>query len=73
MSRAKFRDQRHLPVDIRVDESGRIHMWSHLKIAEGGGPLAPRVYFYDDTRGATGKVHIGYVGPHRHMENTRTN
>lgn len=65
--------QRNLPVALEVSPKGRIAMWSHLKIAEGGGPQAPRVYFYDDTRGATGKVHIGFVGPHRYMENTRTN
>jgi hypothetical protein len=48
-------------------------MLAHLKIAEGGGPLAPRVYFHDDTRGPTGRVHIGFIGPHKYMENTRTN
>jgi len=65
--------QRLFTVDTRVDPSGRIHMWSHLKIAEGGGRLAPRVYFHDDTRGPTGQVHVGFVGPHHHTENTRTN
>lgn len=69
----RFAEQRRFPVDEQVDPSGRVIMWAHLKIAEGGGPLAPRVYFYDDTRGATGKVHIGFVGPHRYTENTKTN
>jgi hypothetical protein len=69
----RLREQRRFPVDTRVDPSGSVIMWSHLKIAEGGGPLAPRIYFHDDTRGETGKVHIGFVGPHRHTENTRTN
>lgn len=72
-SNARLAAQRCLPVDPRVDPEGRIYMWSHLKIAEGGGPLAPRVYFHDDTHGATGKVHVGFVGPHRYMENTKTN
>jgi hypothetical protein len=69
----RYRAQRLLPIDRTADASGRIHMWAHLKIAEGGGQLAPRVYFHDDTRGATGKVHVGFIGPHRYMENTRTN
>jgi hypothetical protein len=69
----RLREQRRFPVDTRGDPSGSVIMWSHLKIAEGGGPLAPRIYFHDDTRGETGKVHIGFVGPHRHTENTRTN
>jgi hypothetical protein len=73
MSRGKFSDQRFLPIDPSAAPAGRIHMWSHLKIAEGGGPMAPRIYFHDDTRGATGKVHVGFIGPHRYMENTRTN
>lgn len=47
-------------------------MLSHLKIAEGGGDLAPRIYFYDDTGGPTGKVHVGFVGPHYLMPNTKS-
>lgn len=69
----QMRAARLLPVDEAVDPSGRIEMFAHLKIAEGGGPLAPRVYFHDDTGGRTGKVHVGFVGPHEHMPNTRTN
>lgn len=69
----RLREQRRFPVDRRVDPSGAVIMWAHLKIAEGGGPMAPRVYFHDDTRGVTGKIHIGFVGPHKYVENTRTN
>lgn len=68
----KWAAARHLPVSTDVDPSGRVFMWAHLKIAEGGGDLAPRVYFYDDTRGETGKVHVGFVGPHHLMPNTRS-
>jgi len=63
---------RLLPVSIAVDPSGRIYMESHLKIAEGGGEQAPRVYFMDDTGGPTGKIHVGFIGPHRHMPNKKT-
>lgn len=67
----RLREQRRLPVSTDVDPSGRVLMYAHLKIAEGGGDLAPRVYFHDDTRGKTGKIHVGFVGPHRFMENTK--
>ena len=67
---AKLRRQRWLPVDTAVHPDGRIHMWAHLKIAEGGGNLAPRIYFHveDDAP----RVHVGYFGPHRHMHNKHT-
>ena len=63
---------RVLPVSPDVDAGGTVTMLSHLKIAEGGGDLTPRVYFYDDTGGSTGKVHVGYVGPHHLMPNTKS-
>ena len=72
-SNERFRRQRTLPVSAEVEPSGTIIMWSHLKISEGGGRLAPRVYFHDDTRGPTGRMHVGFIGPHHYMENTRTN
>lgn len=60
-------------IDPRVTESGEIKMLAHLKISEGGGPLAPRVYFYDDTNGPTKMVHVGLVGPHYLVPNKSTN
>lgn len=68
----KLRRCRVLPVSAEVDASGAVTMLSHLKIAEGGGDLAPRIYFYDDTGGSTGKVHVGFVGPHYLMPNTKS-
>lgn len=67
-----LRSARMLPVDPAVDPSGRIEMFAHLKIAEGGGGNIPRIYFYDDTKGATGMIHIGFFGPHRYMPNSKT-
>jgi hypothetical protein len=64
---------RRLPVHKKVEPSGYVMMEAHMKIAEGGGPLAPRIYFYDDTAGKTGQVHVGFFGPHRYMPNTRSN
>lgn len=69
----KLSRTRIFPVDAAVDSSGRITMLAHLKIAEGGGNLAPRIYFHDDTGGATGKVHVGFVGPHYLVPNKSTN
>jgi hypothetical protein len=60
--------KRVFPVDSRVDPSGRKYMQAHIKIAEGGGPLAPRIYFLHSPK--TGKVHVGYFGPHRNVPNT---
>ncbi|WP_254431237.1 hypothetical protein [Agromyces sp. Marseille-P2726] len=60
-------------VDRRVNELGEVKMLAHLKISEGGGPLAPRVYFYDDTNGPTKIVHVGLVGPHYLVPNKSTN
>ncbi len=62
MRRPELRQHRLLPVSVGVDPSGRTVMQSHLKLANGS--MAPRLYFHDDTRGATGKVHVGYIGPH---------
>lgn len=65
--------RRILPIDTEVEPAGRVMMQSHLKIQVGGGPTIPRLYFYDDTAGVTGKVHVGFYGPHDLMPNTRTN
>ncbi len=72
MSNESLRSRRVFPVDPAVAASGRIEMQAHLKIAEGGNHQIPRIYFHDDRHGATGKVHIGFFGPHRHVPNTLT-
>ncbi|MCT2183301.1 hypothetical protein M3G00_10190 [Brevibacterium casei] len=69
----KFKGTRNFKVDPAVDPSGEVTMLAHLKISEGGGRLAPRVYFYDDTSGATKKIHVGLVGPHYLVPNKSTN
>lgn len=69
---AGLRRARTFPVDNDVDAPGSIYMGAHLKISEGGGNLAPRVYFHDDTGGTTGRVHVGFVGPHYLVPNTRS-
>lgn len=59
----RFRQLRTLPIDPEVCGEDEIYMPAHVKIVAGGNP-APRFHFYDDTSGTTGKVHIGYFGPH---------
>lgn len=73
MNNDRLRAARLLPIATDVAVDGRIEMVAHLKIAEGGGPLAPRIYFFDDTGSRTGKVHVGFIGPHEHMPNKGTN
>ena len=69
MTNPELRRHRTLPIDRAVDESGFVEMQAHLKPVEGGGMQIPRVYFHDDTKGRTGKVHIGFIGPHDRMPN----
>lgn len=64
---------RFFEVDRDVDPSGEITMLAHLEISEGGGNLAPRVYFYDDTNGPTKQVHVGLVGPYYLVPGKSTN
>lgn len=71
-NRAKFWRKRMFGVDREVDATGTLYMGAHLKISEGGGNLAPRVYFHDDTAGATKRVHVGFVGPHYLVPNTKS-
>ena len=59
----KFRALRTFEVDPEVDRSGRIYMPAHIKLEKGGYP-SPRIHFFDDTAGPTGRVHIGWLGPH---------
>ena len=65
----RLRNQRVLPVSTEIDPSGRAFMEAHLKF---GGSTAPRLYFLDDTKGRTGKIHIGGLDPHSRWENTTT-
>ncbi|MFF7216660.1 hypothetical protein ACFZAU_40065 [Streptomyces sp. NPDC008238] len=65
---AKLRGERMLPVPETVDADRRVFMQAHLKIG-GGNTIAPRLHFYDDCP-RSGKVYVGYLGPH--LRNTLT-
>lgn len=66
---ARYRALRILPVSRQVDPEGKKYMPAHAKIDMGG--VFPRLHFYDDTRGNTGKMHVGYFG--RHFDSVRKN
>ena len=67
---AKFWQARMFPVSTDVSSSGEIYMQAHLKIATGGGNLAPRIYFhFDDDQCRT---HVGFFGPHKLVPNTKS-
>lgn len=66
----KLRAARTFAVPTAVTSAGRIYMPAHLKIQQGGAPC-PRVHFHDDSGGATGLIHVGYVGDHLPTANFR--
>ena len=72
MESPALRKLREFKIATEVKSGGRVVMGSRLKIAEGGGQNIPRIYFYDDAKGDTEQVHIGFIGPHRLVPNTRT-
>ncbi|MFD8531471.1 hypothetical protein ACFV0L_29030 [Streptosporangium canum] len=65
----KMRRQREFPVPPEVHYSGHVHMWSHIYIGGNAGMSSPRLHFYDDVHG-TGKIYIGYLGPHLEVKST---
>ena len=67
----RFLGERYRPVSKALRREGRVVMVSHLRISTGHSGRSPRLYFADDAGGATGQVHIGFVGPHRHMRSWR--
>ncbi|MXZ96146.1 MAG: hypothetical protein F4Y99_09495 [Acidimicrobiaceae bacterium] len=73
MNNPDLRKHRILPIDHVVEPNGCIEMQAHLKPVQGGGMQIPRIYFHDDTKGRTGKVHIGFIGPHDRMPNQSSN
>ncbi|MDX2679396.1 hypothetical protein [Streptomyces soliscabiei] len=62
--------ERTFAVPLDVDPSGHKEMQAHLKL-DSKGSTSPRIYFLDDTKGVTGQVIVGYIGPH--LTNTKTN
>lgn len=63
MSSDKMRHERIRPVAFEVDEAGSAVFVEHVRVESRGAAFAPRLHFYDDTSGKTGKVIVGYVSP----------
>lgn len=70
MMNGRFVAARTFPVPEEVDPSGKVVMEAHIRVGSGKPP-APRMHFHDDTSGNTGKVYVGYIGPH--LPNYQTN
>ncbi|WP_173069858.1 hypothetical protein [Phytohabitans houttuyneae] len=68
---SRHAESRIFEIDPAVGLGPRTYMEAHIKVSEGGGALAPRIYFYDDTDGPTGRVHVGFVGPHHLVPNSK--
>jgi hypothetical protein len=66
-----LRGPRTLPVPTSVDPAGETFMGAHIRLLHRNGP-APRLHFYDDSGGATGEIHVGYIGPHLPTARNRT-
>ena len=66
---ARFRRARTFRVRPETDPSGEAFHGAHIRLGPGRPP-APRLHFLDDT-GRTGRVYVGYIGPH--LPNRRTN
>lgn len=60
----QLRVTRVFAISREVESNGMKLMAAHAKIQPKGGSQIPRVFFHDDTKGTTGKIHIGFVGPH---------
>ncbi|WP_030172372.1 hypothetical protein [Spirillospora albida] len=65
----KMRRARLLPVPEAVDASGKVFMGAHVRLGGGGGMSAPRMHYADDVKG-TGKIYVGYLGPHLPVKST---
>ena len=64
-----FSVPRTLPVPVEVDPSGGAFMGAHFRIAKHG-MVSPRLHYMDATA-STGKIVVGYIGPH--LPNGQTN
>lgn len=67
MNTDRARQQRRFPVPAEVNQDGSELFLSHVRIG-WSKTHTPRLHYYDDTSGRTGKVYVGY-----HLLNSRTN
>lgn len=65
----QYGHERVFRVPPEVCRGGSVIMTAHFRLARTG-MVSPRLYYLDDID-ATGKVYVGYIGPH--LRNTQTN
>ncbi len=66
---ARFGRERIFPVPTDCSADGVITMCAHFRLGHIG-MVSPRLYYLDDVA-MTGRVYVGYIGPH--LTNTQTN
>jgi hypothetical protein len=69
LTMTRFGSERIFPVSAEVDPSQRSIMTAHFKLAQIG-MVSPRMYYLDHYTN-TGRIYIGYIGPH--LTNAMTN
>ncbi len=67
---SRFRSVRTFPVPSDVLTAGEAYMAEHIRLEKGSDP-APRMHYWDDTGGSTGRIYVGYLG--RHLPSAQTN
>jgi hypothetical protein len=65
---SQYGDERVFRVPTSVSPSGTATMEAHIRISSEG-TVSPRMHFLD-ALAATGKIYVGYLGPH--LRNTLT-
>ncbi len=58
----QFGRHRIFPVPREVEPSEKVMMLAHIRLGQSD-TRAPRLHYYDDVDG-TGKIYVGYIGPH---------
>lgn len=66
-----FLPERRFAVNDLVEPSGEVGMPAPCE-AGGGGITMPRTCFHEDTEDKTGRIHVGFVGPHREVPTAST-
>ncbi|MFN8075142.1 MAG: hypothetical protein U0Q15_06940 [Kineosporiaceae bacterium] len=67
-TKAQYGQLREFRVPQAVDPSGCCQMWAHFKLGKVG-IKSPRLHLFDDLAN-TGKVYVGYIGPHLRTRET---
>lgn len=67
-TRNKYRRERVFPVPPEVRTDGQAFMEAHFKLGQIG-MVSRRMHYIDDSQG-TGRIYVGYIGPHLRTDGT---